>query len=181
MFNKTNSENTGYYYSSLLAFTILGFTIILIAGCQSMERDRNTMAEGTAIDTTAIIASVDNLRNSYQEAVNTGNMEALGSLVTEDARMVQPGTSEWDAMREAAMGPFPAGATIEITPIETQVINNDWVYEMGSSTITYTPEGSEEAITIRDTYLVILKRTTDGWKVHREVASALQLSDEMGE
>lgn len=170
-----------YSYPPLLKFIIPLLAIIFATGCQQMQQDRVDMGQVTAIDTTAIIASIDNLRSSYQDAVNNGNMEALGALVTEDAKMVQPGTPEWDAMREAAMGPFPAGATITITPMETQVLSRDWAYDMGSSTLTYTPEGSNEAITLRDTYLVLLKRTADGWKVHREVASALQLSDEMGE
>lgn len=170
-FRASNDSST----STHLRLTISLLAVLLIAGCQSMDQERAGMAEGAAIDTTAILASVNNLRSSYQNAVNSGDMETLSGLVTEDAKMVQPGTADWDAMREAAMGPFPAGSNITITPMETHVINNDWVYEMGSSTITYTPEGSGEAVTLGDTYLVILKRTADGWKVHREVASAMQL------
>lgn len=135
------------------------------------------MEKDTVIDTTSILTSLDSLRSNYQTAVNDGNFEKLSILVTEDAKMVQPGASEWDTMRKASEGPFPKGATINIKPMETHVMSNDWVYEMGSSTITYRPEGADDSITLKDTYLVILKRTDDGWKVHREVASAMQLDE----
>ncbi|NGP75462.1 nuclear transport factor 2 family protein [Balneolaceae bacterium YR4-1] len=157
---------------SLISFLIPLLALFLAIGCQPMERGDSGM-QAVAVDTTAIIASIDSLRNSYQSAVNSGNMENLSNLVTQDVLMVQPGTSDWDAMRANAQGPFPAGATISITPKEIQVISNDWVFEMGTSVITYTAADSDSPTTLRDTYLIILKRTDDGWKVHREVASGM--------
>lgn len=174
MINNTYTKKKNYYFS-LLAMSLLA--IILTAGCQPREQSQNEMEKSTVIDTTSILTSLDSLRNSYQSAVNDGNFEKLSTLVTEDAKMVQPGASEWNAMRKASDGPFPRGATIDIKPMETYVMSNDWAYDMGSSTITYTPEGADDSITLKDTYLVILKRTDDGWKVYREVASAMQLEE----
>ncbi len=173
MINNTSTKKKNYYFL-LLAMPLLA--IILITGCQPREQSQDDMKDAV-IDTTSILTSLDSLRSNYQTAVNNGNFEQLSTLVTEDAKMVQPGASEWDAMRKASEGPFPKGATIDIKPMETHVMSNDWVYELGSSTITYTPENSEDSITLRDTYLVILKRTDDGWKVHREVASSMQLEE----
>jgi len=173
----TDNKRTRYYNLSLLTLPMALFALILISSCQPQERDQDTMEKGMAIDTMAVLSSIDSLRNNYQNAVNNGNYEKLSALVTGDAIMVQPGTSEWDAMREASQGPFPTGTTINITPVEINVLSNDWVYEMGSSTITYTPTDSNEPVTLNDTYMVILKRTGDGWKVHREVASAMPLAN----
>lgn len=160
-------------FSSLFQFSILPLAVFLVIGCQPVDQEASNMNEAAAIDTMAIIASLDSLRSSYQNAVNSGNMENLSNLVTDDVLMVQPGTADWDAMRAEAMGPFLEGATISITPKEIQVLSNNWVYELGTSVISYTAESSDSSTTLRDTYLVILKRTADGWKVHREVASAL--------
>lgn len=157
---------------SLFPYILPLLVVSLLVGCQPVDQQSSGMGDAV-VDTTAIIASIDALRSSYQNAVNSGNMENLSGLVTEDVLMVQPGTSNWDAMRAEAQGPFPAGATISITPKEIQVLSGGWVYEMGTSVITYTAEGSDSSTTLRDTYLVILKRTADGWKVHREVASSL--------
>ncbi|MDX1671335.1 MAG: nuclear transport factor 2 family protein [Balneolaceae bacterium] len=142
----------------------------VLNGCQPQDPEGPGRTE--AIDTVAIQSEIDNLRSTYQQAVADGDYEKLSTLVTADARMVQPGSADWDAMREGLQAPFPPGATIDIRPIEINVMSNSWVYEMGRSTITYTPEGADEPVTLRDTYLVILKRTADGWKVHREVASS---------
>ena len=177
MMNNTVSRRTDYQRFLPMTLPAALVALILVSSCQPQERAQETMGQSMAIDTMAVLSSIDSLRNNYQDAVNEGNFEMLSTLVTGDAIMVQPGTTEWDAMREASRGPFPEGATITITPAETKVLSNDWAYDMGSSTITYTPADSDEPVTLKDTYLVILKRTTDGWKVHREVASAMPLGN----
>ncbi len=122
--------------------------------------------------------SIDSLRSAYQEAVNGEDWERLGALVTEDAVLVMPGPAAWDSMLAAASAagtPFPPGATLEIESAEVGVLAADWAYDMGTGTVTWTPEGADEPRTVRDTYLVLLHRTADGWKVHREVASSRPL------
>lgn len=74
-------------------------------------------------------------------------------------------------LRAASEQPFPPGATIDITPKEVQVLSEDWAFEFGTASVSYTPEG-REAKTIRDTYLLLIKKTENGWKAHREVASS---------
>ncbi len=135
-------------------------------------------AEDTAaVDTAAIVASIDSLRSAYEQAVADGDWERLGTMVTGDALMVSPGGAAWDSLYAAGGGPFPEGATIEIVPIETRALSPDWAYDMGNSTVTWTPEGATEPRALRDTYLVLLQRTEDGWKVHREVASSRPLPE----
>lgn len=129
-------------------------------------------SEGAAaIDTAAVMAGVDSLRTAYAESVSDGDWERLGSLVTEDALVVQASGAAWDSMFAASETPFPPGSTLEIQPRETHVLTADRVVEIGRGVVTWTPEGAESSRTLDGTYMVLLVRTPDGWKLHREVES----------
>ena len=87
--------------------------------------------------------------------------------------MVRPGSPEWDALSSAAAGaPFPPGARIAITPIEVVALSEEWAYEFGTAVTTYTPHGTDEEQVLRDTYLLLFRKTSEGWKAYREVASS---------
>lgn len=97
----------------------------------------------------------------------------MATLLADGAVMVRPGGPDWDAMAAAASGaPFPPGARIAIAPIEVVALSKEWAYEFGTATTTYIPEGSDKAIELRDTYLVIFRNTGKGWQAYREVASS---------
>ena len=145
------------------------------SGCASGPGEQR--AGDAAVDTAAILESVDSLRSAYQRAVAEGDWAALGGMVTGGAVVVQPGPAAWDSAVAASEGPFPEGSTLEITPRETRVLSPDWVYELGSGALTWTPEGADAPRTLRDTYLVLLHRTDRGWKVNREVASSRPLPE----
>jgi hypothetical protein len=68
-------------------------------------------------------------------------------------------------------GSLPPGATIDITPIEIVALSNEWAYEFGTSITTYAPKDAKESRQLRDTYLILLRNTGEGWKAFREVAS----------
>lgn len=124
--------------------------------------------------TSTFKAAIDELRSAFETAVASGRIEAIGPLLSEGAVMVHPGAPDWKAMAEAAAGkaPFPAGARITIKPMEIVALSDEWAYEFGTSVTTYTPQGSKEVIQLRDTYLLLLRNTGDGWKAYREVASS---------
>jgi ketosteroid isomerase-like protein len=123
--------------------------------------------------TSAVRAEIDKLRSAYEAAVAAGSAESIQSLLAEGAVMVRPGAPDWEAMAVAASGmPFPPGARITISPIEVVALSEEWAYEYGTAATTYTPADASEAIQLRDTYLVLLRRTRDGWKAYREVASS---------
>ena len=118
-------------------------------------------------------AEIDKLRSAYEAAVAAGDPSAMSPLLADGAVMVRPGSPEWEAMAAAASGaPFPPGARIAISPIEVVALSKEWAYEFGTAATTYTPQGSEEAIQLRDTYLVLFRNTGNGWKAYREVASS---------
>ena len=121
----------------------------------------------------SIKTEIDALRARFEAAVSSGVLEQISPLLADGAVSVQPGAPDWNAMAAAANGaPFAAGARIAIKPIEVVVLSREWAYEFGTSITTYTPEGTNSAQQLRDTYLILLRNTGDGWKAYREVASA---------
>lgn len=138
-------------------------------------------SQAAAVDTAAVIATIDSLRALYEQTVATGDFETMGSMLADGAVMVGPGGPQWDSLRAASEFPWPPGATLDITPIETVVLSEEWAYDFGTSTATYTPEGASEPRTLRDTYLLLLQNTEDGWKLYREVASPDLPPDAMSE
>jgi uncharacterized protein (TIGR02246 family) len=65
--------------------------------------------------------------------------------------------------------PLPAGAKVTIHPTELQIINGEWAYVMGVDTLTHAPQGSAPPVTETSTFLVILRKTAEGWQTYREV------------
>ncbi len=129
-------------------------------------------AQPAAVDTIAVKAAIDTLRSAFEEAVATGNFANMGAMLAEGAVMVRPGGSQWDSLFASSELPFPPGAKIAIRPIEVRVLNQEWAYEFGNSTVTYTPKGAAAPASLTDTYLIIFRNAGDGWKVYREVASS---------
>jgi ketosteroid isomerase-like protein len=158
----------------------IAVAVLALAALSACQPQDDVSDGRAAADTAAVLASVDSLRSAYRQAVADGDWERLGGMVTENAVVVQPGGPARDSMLAASDAPFPPGATLEIDPWETRVLGPDWVYELGLGTVTWTPEGADGPRTLRDTYLVLLHRTADGWKVHREVASSRLLTEMEG-
>lgn len=152
-------------------------TVLLAAGIAGCAERAPEPAQGTggraSVDTAAVRATIDSLRGAWEAGVAAGDYESMGTLLADGAVMVQPGGPGWDSLATAAAGgAFPPGTTIDITPIEVRVLSPDWAYEFGTSAVTYTPPGSNEARKLSDTYLILFRNTAGGWKVYREVASS---------
>lgn len=45
---------------------------------------------------------------------------------------------------------------------------------IGTATLSFTPEGADEAVRMGTTYLAVFHRTEAGWKIAREALSANQ-------
>lgn len=156
--------------------SVTAASLLMLAALGACQPE-GAVDDTAAVDTASVLESMDSLRSGYQQAVADGDWERLGTMVSEDALVVNAGGAAWDSLAAASDAPFPEGATLEVTPRETRVLSADWVYEIGTGEVTWTPEGADEPRTLRDTYLVLLHRTEDGWKLHREVASSRPLPD----
>jgi len=155
----------------------LGVALLLgTSACVDAEVEMDT-ASKPEIDREAILAEIDALRDGFEEFVATLDMEMAAPMIAEGAMMVPPAGGGWSDMHAAAAEagmpvPYAPGLTAEITPIETVVMSEEWVYDFGTSVFTWTPEGADEPVILEDTYLILLRNQGDGWKVWREVASA---------
>lgn len=154
-------------------------TLLLSAGllaCQPADE----AADGEDGETTArserpaVSAAVDSTRTAFEQAVAEGDFETQAGIYTSDAILSVPGTGVTqgrDSIRALLERTTPPGATLEIRPLESRSLGEDWRYELGTSVLTFTPEGADGEQTAESTYMVLLRQTPDGWKIHREVLS----------
>lgn len=64
---------------------------------------------------------------------------------------------------------LPPGATFTVEPLEIEPLSPDWAYAFGTDTLRFA-DGKKQTMT----FLVLIKRTSEGWKTFREVLSADQ-------
>ena len=149
---------------------LTGWTLLLATACTAP--DRATTPVTAMVDTAGVREIIDSLRARFEAGVATGDMESLGSVVASDVIAVGPDGPAWDSLRAASDSPWPPGTTLDITPLELRVLSDEWAYELGTSVATWTPPGSNETRTLRDMYLVLFRKTPEGWKLYREVATS---------
>lgn len=155
-------------------FAIAGAALLLGAvACQPQAADQEQA--DAAVDTAAIRVAIDSLRSGFEDAFNAGDYETAASFIHPEMIYSPPGSPPIqgrDSVIAHDRRAFPAGATIDIEPMDTRIVGDDWVYEYGVSTVTFTPEGADQEQSVESTYLVIIRHTDDGWKVYRESLSS---------
>lgn len=155
---------------------LLSMGVALLVGAVACQPQGPQQAQNDAsLDTTAIRAAVDSVRSQFEEAFNAGDYETAASLIHPEMIYSPPGNPPIrgrDSVIAYDRRSFPAGATIEIEPLDTRVLSDEWVYDYGISRVTFTPEGAEEEQSVESTYLVIVHKTDDGWMVYRESLSS---------
>lgn len=171
----------------LNAFSLIGAVLFLFAqfGCSNPQEygednpKDEVVEEEAAMDTSVVMAELDEMRNAYMAMVESGDYSAMQEMGHPDFMAVGPTGPEWDELRSYAPenGPYPVGARLMISPMETIIINEEWAYEMGKSQMNYTPEGADEAMILHDTYLMLFRNEGDGWKLYREVATSVLPSE----
>lgn len=148
----------------------------LLAGCQPAEQAG--MQEGAAVDTAAILETLDGVRDGYAEAFNAGDADGVAALYTEDA-VLMPSTGSpvtgRDAIRDLMAENLAQEPTLEIMPANTTVMSSDWVVEYGTTRTTVEGAEEEDPVTQSQGYLVVLKRTADGWKLLRAANTLLDM------
>lgn len=154
---------------AVCAITALGLACVP-QGDAAVEPSAEPTAE--ALEQAAFRATIDAMRASFTQAAKSGNWESAASILDPEVVMVVPDDDDWAAIKAASELPYPPGTQLNITPIEVRQLSPDWGYEFGTNVITWTPEGADEPTTLTDTYLVLFRRSDDGWKLYREVASA---------
>ena len=139
------------------------FSIVIGAACTS----------STPQPATTDTAPIDDVRNRYVAAYNSGDAAGVAALFAEDAVSMPdhaPALVGRAAIENSLKQTFAqTSVNITVTPGETE-ITGDIAHEHGTFSITVTPKAGGNAMTETGKYLVILKRGSDGtWLVHHDI------------
>jgi ketosteroid isomerase-like protein len=160
---------------SLLATTLsLGLLTLGVAACQPQGGGQGQQA---AVDTAAIQSKLDSLGRLVSKASRSGDAELFASTWAKEGMMSgagRPLVRGRDSIVAAfkQRPPLPPGADMTIHPLEMRVLSGQWAYAFGVDSLTYTPDGAAEPVTETSTFLVLIRKTPEGWKTYREVLSA---------
>lgn len=125
-------------------------------------------------DVSAEIQAAD---DRFAEAFAAGDAGTVASLYTEDGQLLPPnsdfvsGTAAIQGFWQSVMGMGVARANLEVVEAESF---GDTAWEVGRYEL-YSADG--EAIDAGK-YIVVWKRTEDGWKLHRDIWNSSQPATE---
>lgn len=160
------------------------FAVAVVASmtaCQPAGEQQATGGEAgqtaEAVDTASAMAALDSVRSAFVEAYSDGEFSRVSPFVHPEI-IYSPAGSPPIRGRDSVIAHdqrnVPSGATFELEPIDTHVVNDEWAFEIGTSTVTFTPQGADEETSMQSSYLVVLRNTGDGWQLYREVGGSDQ-------
>lgn len=137
------------------------------------------MENDTGFDAAEISAALKKLAETVKTAYKNNDAEMYASAFAEDAIVSMPGTAPIrgrDALRAAfeSRPTLPPGAVFEVDPTELEIINGEWAYAFGTDTLTIPNPDASHSMIETMTFMVLIRKTPDGWKTFREVVSADQ-------
>jgi uncharacterized protein (TIGR02246 family) len=138
-----------------------------------------TMADEANFDAVSIGAALAELAEQVKTAYANNDADLYASTFADDAIVSMPGNPPIrgrDALKASfkSRPPLPPGATFEVDPTELEIINGEWAYAFGTDTLTIPAEDAGTPIIQTMTFMVLIRRTTEGWKTFREVISTDQ-------
>jgi uncharacterized protein (TIGR02246 family) len=134
--------------------------------------------ESSTFDADENGAALNDLADTIKRAYASGDAELYASAFADDAIVSMPNQAPLcgrDAIKSAfeTKPPLPAGATFDVDPTELEIISPEWAYAFGTDTLSVPIPGSEPRIETM-TFMVLIRKTPEGWKTFREVLSADQ-------
>jgi ketosteroid isomerase-like protein len=125
-----------------------------------------------AADAPVDLQSIETLRTAFASAYSVGNAEAVGALYTDDAvsqTNMQPTATGRAAIIESLAGTFARyHVRLDIRPDETHTLGNTG-WERGRYAMTLRPKRDGTPMSIDGRYMIVVERTTDGWKIARDI------------
>jgi ketosteroid isomerase-like protein len=113
-------------------------------------------------------AAIAEANAALSAALAAGDLDSIVAGYTEDAMFMAPNAPAakgHDAIREAFAGFLAMGAgSLQLTTDELEVFG-DTAHEVGR----FVLEGADGSHMDHGKYIVIWKRTDDGWKLHRDI------------
>lgn len=153
---------------------LLGAVIVSVGACQAQGQQENA-SNSAGVDTAAIMSLFkDSLPRGFEAAVAAGDFDAQAGIYAEDAIFsapMAPPVRGRDSIRSVLERITPSGATADIESMDTGILGPDRVYDYGTVTFTFTPEGADESREMTSTYFALFERTPEGWRIVREALS----------
>jgi uncharacterized protein (TIGR02246 family) len=146
-----------------------------VAACQPSGQPQR--GQTATVDTVAILAALDSLAGAVTRADNTGDAELFAATWAEDGAMSASGSPPVFG-RDPIVSAFrrrpalPPGGTLKVIPIEIRVLSAEWAYAFGVDRLTYVAPGVRQSVKESSTFLVLIRKTPDGWRTYREVLSS---------
>jgi len=130
----------------------------------------------TDLEREEIMAALGALAETIKQAHATDDVDLYLSAFDEDAIVSMPNIPPvrgHDALRAAFENrpQLPPGATFKVEPLELEPLCQEWAYAFRTETLEYQPPGSAGHIRETMTFLVLIRKTPEGWKTFREVVS----------
>ena len=155
----------------------IAFIGIIASACQSPNQQPSGSSE--ALDTAGIRASIDSLGANVMRANQTGDAELYATTWAIDGILSDAGSPpvhgrDSIVARFRRRPPLPPGAKMTIHPTELRIQSDQWAHIMGVDTLSFTPPNAATPVRETFTFLVILRKTSEGWQTYREVLSANQ-------
>lgn len=125
-------------------------------------------------DVVGIQGAIDSLGARVMRAHETGDATLFASTWARDGIMSAAGQPPLHG-REAIVAafrqrpPLPPGARMTIHPVEMRVLSPEWAYVMGVDTLRHAAQGGVAPPPTTFTFLVLLRKTAEGWQSYREV------------
>lgn len=134
-------------------------------------------SDAGAFDTAGIRASIDTLATKVTRAHETGDAALFASTWARDGIMSLAGSPPVHGRDSIVAAfrrrpPLPPGARMSIHPTEVRILGAEWAYVMGVDTLTHAARGGAAPAPTTFTFLVLLRKTEEGWQTYREVLSA---------
>ncbi len=152
------------------------FFVIGILGIIGCEQENQKSLDNNAVDTAAILKSIDSLGAVVQKAHTTGDAKLLASTWAKDGIFFNCGSEPVrgrDAIVAAItnMPALPPGSNMTVHPLEIEVLGRDWVYVSGVDSLKTATTGAQDQGVKTLSFSVIVKRTDEGWQTYRETLS----------
>ena len=121
-----------------------------------------------------IMSALGELAETVKSSYAENDVELYLSAFDADAVVSMPRTPPFrghEELRAAFVNrpDLPPGATFNVNVLELEPLSSDWAYAFGTDTLTL-PDGKTESMT----FLVLIRKTDEGWKTFREAISADQ-------
>ncbi|MFA0961127.1 DUF4440 domain-containing protein [Roseivirga sp. BDSF3-8] len=150
----------------------------LMACAKASENREPDLQPEKEIDVQAELASIEETRAGFQQAIKEGRFSDLRQYSTQNVKSLTPDCGAWEpfkALRSNPSGEFHYDSLV-MRPTETIIVSDSVAYDFGMSSTYYTNEAGQP-VELTATFLAVLKKDkTDGkWKLHREVANTRRL------